>query len=304
MPRAPSETDIDLYYDPEYVGAAYAFDTTRKAQRIAESLLADPIEGVRHVGPVPVTIDDLLTVHDARYVRAVRDGVPRELAESQGFDWDEGLWRMVLATNGGGVAAALSALHRGVAGSLSSGLHHARRERGSGNCTFNGLVLAAHAALNAGAASVLILDLDAHCGGGTASLIADEPRIRQCDIAVSSFDAYHSTEQARLVVLQEASAYLPAIESMLATLDAARRSFDLCIYNAGVDPYEGCAVGGLSGITREMLARRERIVFDWCGARGIPVAFVIAGGYVGQRLDRATLVALHRQTIAAASTLY
>ena len=110
-------------------------------------------------------------------------GVPRAPAEQQGFLWNAGLWRSVLASNGGVVAAALSAMRTGVAGSLSSGLHHARRDRGSGFCTFNGLVIAAHEALDGGAGSVLILDLDAHCGGGTASLIADEPRIWHVDVS-------------------------------------------------------------------------------------------------------------------------
>src|SRR6185369_4139490 len=109
-------------------------------------------------------------------------------AESQGFSWDPGLWRMVLASNGGVVAAARAALQDGVAGSLSSGLHHARHERGAGFCTFNGLALAARAALDAGAGSVLILDLDAHCGGGTTSLIEREPRIWQSDVSVSGLD--------------------------------------------------------------------------------------------------------------------
>jgi hypothetical protein len=148
-------TGYDLFYGPDYVRAAYDFDTTRKARWIAESLVAEPIAGVRLVEPAPLTFDEVAAVHDRRYVQAVRDGTPRELAESQGFQWDEGLWRMVLATNGGVVAAARSALECGVAGSLSSGLHHARWEHGSGNCTLNGIVLAAHAALDAGATSVL-----------------------------------------------------------------------------------------------------------------------------------------------------
>ena len=70
-------------------------------------------------------------VHDPGYVRAVQTGEPRSLAESQGFDWDPGVWPMALATNGGVVAAALAALADGVAGSLSSGLHHARRGSGA-----------------------------------------------------------------------------------------------------------------------------------------------------------------------------
>lgn len=44
--------------------------------------------------------------------------------------------------------------------------------------------------------------------------------------------------------------------------------FDLCLYNAGMDPYEHCQMGGLSDITREILATRERMVFEWCQQRG------------------------------------
>ena len=291
---------VEVFYSPAYVVSAHSFDTTRKAGWIATSLAGAPIAGVDLVEPEPLSRDDLLAVHDAAYVDAVRTGSPPRLAMSQGFEWDEGLWTMTLATNGGAVAAARAALDHGTAGSLSSGLHHARRDRGSGFCTFNGLVLAANAALRAGAKSVLILDLDAHCGGGTASLIADEPRIWQCDVSVASFDRYASTDRARLAMVHDADHYLPTIEKALTAVEADGPRFDLCVYNAGMDPFEDCDNGGLRGITREMLAKREELVFSWCRARGIPIAFVLAGGYTGPDLDEAGLVALHRLTLAAA----
>jgi acetoin utilization deacetylase AcuC-like enzyme len=152
------------------------FETTRKAKWIAESLVTAPIDGVQIVAPTPLTEDEVVEVHDSAYVAAVRTGKPRHSAESQGFGWDAQLFPMVLTSNGGAVAAARAALAgERVAGSLSSGLHHARRAYGAGFCTFNGLAIAARAAMAAGARSVLILDLDAHCGGGTHSLISDEP---------------------------------------------------------------------------------------------------------------------------------
>ena len=222
------------------------------------------------------------------------------MAESQGFPWDPSLWPMVCASNGGAVAAALAALADGVAGSLSSGLHHARRGHGAGFCTFNGLALAVHAAKAAGARSILILDLDAHCGGGTYSLVADDPHVWQLDVAVSPFDTYAPSERTTLDVIRDAARYLPVVESRLEELEAGGPRFDLCLYNAGMDPFEGCAVGGLRGINRAILEERERLVFDWCRRRGIPVAFVLAGGYLGSGLDEGGLVALHRLTLSAA----
>lgn len=293
---------MNVYYSPDYVCSGYGFDTTRKAGWIAESLARNPIDGVELVGPEPLTAAQVMAVHSPEYVRAIESGEPRALAESQGFDWDPGIWPMVLASNGGAVAAALSAMENGVAaGSLSSGLHHARRDTGAGYCTFNGLVIAARAALVAGARSVLILDLDAHCGGGTASLIADEPRICQADVSVDRCDCYPPTARARLTVVTEPANYLGAIRATLHHALAEAGPFDLCIYNAGIDPFEYCGTGGLAGITSSMLEERERLVFEFGRTNHVPVAFVLAGGYTSTRLSEERLVELHRMTITAAN---
>ncbi|MEP7310493.1 MAG: hypothetical protein ABJA98_33735 [Acidobacteriota bacterium] len=292
---------VEVFYSPQYVGAAYAFATTRKAKWVADSLGRAPIPGVELVSPPSLSREILVRVHDPAYVNAVQTGAPRGMAESQGFGWDTGLSPMVLASNGGAVAAGLAALKSGVAGSLSSGLHHARRDHGAGFCTFNGLAIAAREALDAGAASVLILDLDAHCGGGTASLIAEEPRIWQVDVSVDHFDRYESRERARLHIVGDSGEYLAEIERSLEDVRKQGPHFELCLYNAGMDPFEGCDIGGLTGMTREILAAREQMVFDWCRERELPIAFVLAGGYVGGRLDEEGLVDLHRLTLSAAA---
>ena len=179
--------------------------------------------------------------------------------------------------------------------------HHARRVRGAGFCTFNGLVIAARAALTAGAGSVLILDLDAHCGGGTASLVRNDPRIWQIDVSVDSYDAYSGSERAWLELVPEGVDYIDAIQRAMDEADRHWPRFGLCLYNAGMDPYEGCSTGGKAGITREMLAARERMVFEWCRNRGLPLAFVLAGGYIGPGLDEQRLVELHRLTLSRAA---
>jgi acetoin utilization deacetylase AcuC-like enzyme len=289
---------MKLYYSPDYVGAAYSFDTTRKAEWVAESLLSAPIHGAELVAPEPLSFDDIATVHDPAYVEAVRTGAPRELAESSSFDWDPAYWGMVTSSNGGVVAAVRAAMEDGVSGSLSSGLHHARRERGAAFCTFNGLVIAARQAVAQGAQAVLILDLDAHCGGGTHSLIDGDKRIRQMDVSVNSVDYYKPTGRNTLDLVQRADEYLPTIDRRL-----AKRGWkpDVCIYNAGMDPEERCQIGGLTGITAPMLYERERIVFEWCRSREIPIAFVLAGGYARGALTKDDLVRLHRATIEVAN---
>ena len=253
---------VAVYYDLSYVAAEHDFPTTRKALWIADSLKLNPIPGINSNFEKPPSLTEdnlfLLTVHDIEYIRAVRTGEPRGLAESNELQWGPRLWPMVLASNGGAVAAALRAMRDGIAGSLSSGLHHARRDQGSGYCTFNGLAIAAEAALSAGAGDVLILDLDAHCGGGTHGIIAGNSHIWQLDVSVDRFDLYEPGERTTLDLVANASDYLPTIEKRLR--DSRVRRFGLCLYNAGMDPHEDCPVGALPGITDEHL-RRER---NWC----------------------------------------
>jgi acetoin utilization deacetylase AcuC-like enzyme len=205
---------------------------------------------------------------------------------------------MALAMGGGVVQAALAALEDGVAGSLSLGLHHARRERGNGFCTFNTLALAALIALQAGAGRMLILDLDAHCSGGTSSLVGADPAIRILDVSVNAFDSYQPAPGNSLDHVRRAADYLPTVQRRLAELDA--EDIGLVLYYAGMDPHQYCPIGGYPGIDGAILEAREQLVFGWARERRLPIAFVPGGGYTGPLLGRASLVDLHRLTLAAA----
>jgi hypothetical protein len=55
--------------------------------------------------------------------------------------------------------------------------------------------------------------------------------------------------------------------------------------------------GGMPGITREVLAERERLVAQWCEDTQTPAMFVLAGGYGGKNLDLDGVARLHLPTI-------
>lgn len=297
-PDVPSPR-LGVFYSPAYVGAAHSFETTRKAAWVAGSLVSRPIPGLGLIANPSLTAADLGIAHSPTYIDAVRTGEPRALAESQGFAWDPQLWSMVLASNGGVLAASKRALTHGVAGALSSGLHHARRDHGNGFCTFNGLAIAALKALGPKVRRILLIDLDAHCGGGTHSILGANRAIHHLDIAVDGFDRYRPSRGNTLDLVRDAGVYLHVLDRRLEEL--RDEQFDLCLYNAGMDPHQHSPVGGLQGMDANLLARRERRVFSWCARRKLPVAFVLAGGYIGPNLDQAGLVALHRLTLGAAA---
>ncbi len=274
-----------VFYSPQYCAASYSFDTTRKAGWIADSLRDNPIPGVEVVEPTPLSLEAVFRTHDREYVEAVATGEPESLASSQGFPWCESLLPSVLSSNGGLVAAAKAAIAEGVSGTLSSGMHHARREAGLGFCTFNGLVIAAK---ESGCDDVLIVDLDAHGGGGTESLISGDVRIRQLDIATDPFDLHDAT-----LVARTRDEYLAML---IASLDAIDKKPDLVLYNAGMDVF----AGDCGFLQAHDIAARETIVFQWCHRHSVPIAYTMAGGYTGST-SKAELIGLHRCTIRAAS---
>jgi acetoin utilization deacetylase AcuC-like enzyme len=289
-----------VFYDPSFNDTGLDWETTRKASEIAQSLADRPIPGVEVVSPTVCTRDEIAVVHAASYVDAVFSGVPLSLAGSNGIGWDDRLAGAASASTGGVRDAALHALATGgIAGSLSSGLHHADHATGRGFCTFNGLVVAAQAALATGARRVLILDLDAHCGGGTASLIDGLDGVEQVDVSVDRYDRYESRPDARLT-MSDGSDYLDAVERAIAGIEAPSE-IDLVLYTAGMDPH-GLA-GGAPDIDDEVLRTRERLVFDWVTSHRLPTAWVLAGGYT-QGLTMVELVELHRITIRAAAAVH
>jgi acetoin utilization deacetylase AcuC-like enzyme len=285
-----------VFHSSAYNDTGVAFDTTRKADAIALSLMMGPIQGIRLLEPAPVSIELLTRVHDAAYVDAVRTGDPYDLAASAGLGWDDRFFGAVCASTGGVCAAVEAALVSGRSGSLSSGLHHAKRGRGSGYCTFNGLVVGAVHAQDLGAQRVLIIDFDAHCGGGTGTMIEGMSGIEQIDVSVNLFDLYSEDRNSKLWIA-DGSDYMSKIRMALDAVENPE-TVDLVLYNAGMDPHE--LAGGVAGIDTETLRQREQAVYDWASALNVPTAFVLAGGYTGS-IDMNELVDLHRLTLTAAA---
>jgi acetoin utilization deacetylase AcuC-like enzyme len=293
---------VKLFFHPDLWAPRYAFETTRKPLWMVDSLRRDPLERVTLTMCQPATHAEISALHDEAYLRAVQTGEPLALAQSQGFDWDERIYPMALAACGAMRDAALDALDHQVSGSLGGGFHHAKRHRGQGCCTFQGVILAARAALQRGCGHVLIIDLDAHCAGGTHSYLQSEAHVWQLDLASSPVDGYKANPPQTLDLLRDASRYLPTLQRRLDDLRTRGPRFGLCLYKAGMDLYEGCDTGGLVGISTEVLVQRERLVFSWCRAQNIPVAFTLAGGYTGPALSQQALIALHRMTIQEAAS--
>ena len=271
-----------IFYDDDYVLSS-GRETRTKAKPIAELIISEGVSGVELRSPRKVTRQELEEVHSPEYLDSLWSGA-------------QDLLQSLLASTGGVLDAVDQALIDGFSASLSSGLHHAKQTHEEGFCFINGLVLAALRALNVhNLTDVGVLDLDAHCGGGTFELIGNDARVRLADVSTNSFDSWKSFELRHyLKIVRDANNYLDEVEKALKHLTGVQ----FLVYNAGMDPFEGCGIGGLPGITREVLQRREKLVADWCRENSVPVLYVLAGGYEGPNLDLEGVARLHLLTIS------
>ena len=276
-----TNTTLTVFYNDEYV-LDKGVETRTKARPIARMITEGEVPGVTLKSPQSVTREQLLQIHEAQYLDRLWGKDPQFLAS-------------ILASTGGVLAALDQALIDGASGTLSSGLHHAKPGHEHGLCYINGLALVALEAINKhGLCDVCILDLDAHCGGGTFALIGNNPKVRIVDVSVDSFDSWKSSElRHHLTLVNDSSVYLDEVKKALTLLEGT----DFLVYNAGMDPFEDCETGGMQGITREVLEERERLVAQWCIDTKTPALFVLAGGYGGKKLDLEGVARLHLPTI-------
>jgi acetoin utilization deacetylase AcuC-like enzyme len=149
----------------------------------------------------------------------------------------------------------------------------------------------------------LILDFDAHCGGGTFAHISkfyeENPehigKISQVDVSTNWFDSYgfgdeyfvdqETPEWASLMVMSQKTDYIEMIKLGLQVAETYRDENTVVIYNAGTDPL------GYWGIDELVLAEREKLVSEWIG--DTPAVFALAGGYSGKNFDRNDVARTH-----------
>ncbi len=252
----------------------------------------------------------LAVIHDSEYASAIwqgGSGYGDRIDPSKTFVESYGPLRALRCAASLVTSTTFDGSSSRIVGSVGGSVHHARRAKSSGGLAFNSLAvvasLLAKESPDCGSgrpSDILVLDFDGDCGGGTAEVISGNSRIQQIDVAVNDRDAYCSTENATLHLVASADRYIPAIQQALEDVQASGRSYFLCLYSAGVD---GCerAAGGLTGITAEVLAERDRVVFEWCRRAGLRTAYTLGGGSVSGGMSKELLVGLHRQTIEAAA---
>ena len=148
----------------------------------------------------------------------------------------------------------------------------------------------------------IVIDLDVHQGNGTAKLFEHDSRVFTMSIHGERnypLRKENSDLDVGLPDKTEDHAYLGKLsETLPGLLDSVKP--DIAFYLSGVDVLAVDKLGRLS-LTVDGARQRDRLVFEACARRGLPVAVSMGGGYA-ERL--ATIVDAHANTFREAARAF
>jgi len=136
------------------------------------------------IEPEVATRQQLLTIHSAEYLDAVRTASNDPGFTGFGLGTDDnpvfhGMFDAAALIAGGSRRAALEVMagRAAHAGNIAGGLHHAMHNSAAGFCVLNDAVLAIRTLLADGAQRVAYVDIDVHHGDGVQAAFYDDPRV-------------------------------------------------------------------------------------------------------------------------------
>lgn len=245
----------------------------------------------------PATEDQLLLVHTAEYVNKITEGTLTDKEIRQiGLPWSQNLSKRAHHSVGSTIGASRAALHEGIAASLAGGTHHSFANHGEGYCVFNDVMVAIRVMQNKKLINTaVVIDTDVHQGNGTAHIAQGDPSVFTFSIHGEKnfpFRKQPSDLDIGLPDGTEDEEYLVTLQDGLDQIFTQTQP-DIAYFLAGADPFIGDRLGRLD-ISKQGLEKRDRIVFEACRSRNIPVAITMSGGYAPNISDT---VDIHFQTI-------
>jgi len=260
-----------------------------------------------------ISREDLLRVHSNEYVEKLySNGLEQEiirtfeLIDAQGnyYRYNPAnatlpltrLFDRTLITVAGTIHCGRVALEKKFCFSFRGGMHHAQYEYGNGFCLLNDIVIAIRKLqAEKQIRTAWVIDVDAHKGDGTAALTRGDDTITTLSIHMAhgwpldgaEFDAAGNLNPSFIasdidipIARGEDHLYVARLQEGLNKLESFPQP-DLAVVVDGSDPYERDELPSTSDLrlSLEQLKERDRLLYEFLKARGIPGAFVMAGGY-------------------------
>lgn len=272
-----------------------------KYRLLRDRIVANPLhaQDVLLVPP-PATVQQLTLAHDPDYINRVFLGQLSDIELKRiGFPWSEKMVERSRRSSGATLAAARTALTERISVNLAGGTHHAMRSAGEGFCVFNDAAVTILTLRDEGLIrNALVVDCDVHQGNGTAEILGNDPHCFTFSIHGEKNFPLRKHPSSLDIDLPDGTTdghYLTELQRGLQQCITSGH-YDLMIYLAGADPFEGDRLGRLK-LTKPGLIERDRAVLQFAQTHAIPVAVAMAGGYAQNVHD---IVDIHAATVATA----
>lgn len=247
---------------------------------------------------------DITLVHSVEYLTMCNTlSIPINMMRRIGFPQDESIIHREKLIMQGTINSTLFAFKDRVGFNIAGGTHHAFAAKGEGFCIFNDIAIAAMYLINNHLAKkILVIDLDVHQGNGTASIFKNEERV--FTFSMHGKDNYplekeKSNLDVELLHNTNGDEYLLLLSN---SLDYIFSNFtpDFAFFQAGVDILSTDKFGKLN-VSQESCMLRDKIVFQECNKRSIPVSVTMGGGYSKDLND---ILNAHLNTFKVAKEIY
>jgi len=274
---------------------------SQKYRLVHDKLLADKVATPDDfLAPAAASDADVLRVHSQDYVYKLKNGslTDAEILRME-IPYSKELVEACWLAAGGSILAGQRALADGWSASVGGGFHHAYADHGEGFCVIHDVAVAIRRLqFDRAIETAVVVDTDVHQGNGTASIFGGDGDVFTLSIHQENNYPYPKPPSTVDIDLPDGIGdddYLSILEKHLR---AAFRDFapQILFYVAGADPYREDQLGGLA-LTKDGLARRDALVFDYARRNKVPVAITLAGGYARHVEDT---VQIHVNTILAA----
>ena len=290
-----------VYHDGYDLNLGAHVFPSEKYKMVRDRLLADGFaEPGDFVTPEPATDEDLLLVHEAGWIKRLKEGMldRMELAALE-IPYSKKMVDAFVLAAGGSILAARCALRDGAAVNIGGGFHHAYPGHGEGFCAIHDVAVAIRRMQKDGLIErAMVIDTDVHHGNGTAAIFQHDPSV--FTLSIHQYNNYPKYKPPSSVDIHLENGvgddeYCGQLgEACRAAMDEFRPQ--LVMYVAGADPYREDQLGGLS-LTIDGLKARDTLVFELARNHQAPVAVTFAGGYARNVEDTVTI---HSNTVKAA----
>jgi acetoin utilization deacetylase AcuC-like enzyme len=256
------------------------------------------------VRPDPIKEEEILRVHDKAYWEKLKNlKLSHSEEKATGFPQCAAMVERECLIMQGTIDMCLHAHKFGAGLNIAGGTHHAFSNRGEGFCLLNDLAISASYILHHRLArKVLIIDLDVHQGNGTAEIFRNHHAVFTFSMHGEKNYPGRKEQSHRDIGLPDGTtdeAYLGILNEEIKKINAAFDP-DFVIFQSGVDVLAGDKMGRLS-LSTEGCKERDRLVFEYCFRRGIPVVAAMGGGYAP---EIKTIIEAHANTFRVATHLF